>query len=184
MACECGEVMAFAGVSFSYSGKKEVGAPRQDVTFSARPAHSAPAPQLQDHLYEKLELGVDLDSRIALVGAGSQKREEGRAGWISFFVAFGQVGAVGRCFVRGVEWEGARAVAHRYSLLKLALICRAAQLFFHETLHSYSVPSMAAFMCTLSHQFSEARPVSGDWQSSGPRTQRCRQVHLAEATQL
>jgi len=37
-------VMAFAGVSFSYSGKKE------------------------DHLYEKLELGVDLDSRIALVG--------------------------------------------------------------------------------------------------------------------
>merc|ERR1711972_807886 len=37
-------VMAFAGVSFSYSGKKE------------------------DHLYENLELGVDLDSRIALVG--------------------------------------------------------------------------------------------------------------------
>jgi len=37
-------VMAFAQVSFSYSGKKE------------------------DHLYEKLELGVDLDSRIALVG--------------------------------------------------------------------------------------------------------------------
>merc|ERR1712216_822908 len=37
-------VMAFAGVSFSYSGKKE------------------------DYLYEKLELGVDLDSRIALVG--------------------------------------------------------------------------------------------------------------------
>ena len=25
---------------------------------------------LQDHLYENLELGVDLDSRIALVGAG------------------------------------------------------------------------------------------------------------------
>jgi ATP-binding cassette subfamily F protein 2 len=37
-------VLAFANVSFSYSGKKE------------------------DHLYEKLELGVDLDSRIALVG--------------------------------------------------------------------------------------------------------------------
>jgi len=37
-------VMAFANVSFSYSGKKE------------------------DHLYEGLELGVDLDSRIALVG--------------------------------------------------------------------------------------------------------------------
>eukprot|EP00913_Durusdinium_trenchii_P034695 g32457.t1 len=37
-------VMAFANVSFSYSGKKE------------------------DHLYENLELGVDLDSRIALVG--------------------------------------------------------------------------------------------------------------------
>jgi len=37
-------VMAFNNVSFSYSGKKE------------------------DHLYEKLELGVDLDSRIALVG--------------------------------------------------------------------------------------------------------------------
>merc|ERR1712217_306574 len=37
-------VMAFSNVSFSYSGKKE------------------------DHLYEKLELGVDLDSRIALVG--------------------------------------------------------------------------------------------------------------------
>merc|ERR1719199_1927034 len=37
-------VMAFSQVSFSYSGKKE------------------------DHLYEKLELGVDLDSRIALVG--------------------------------------------------------------------------------------------------------------------
>merc|ERR1711972_1153701 len=37
-------VMAFAGVSFSYSGKKE------------------------DHLYEGLELSVDLDSRIALVG--------------------------------------------------------------------------------------------------------------------
>merc|ERR1719277_1636718 len=37
-------VLAFADVSFSYSGKKE------------------------DHLYEKLELGVDLDSRIALVG--------------------------------------------------------------------------------------------------------------------
>jgi len=37
-------VVAFADVSFSYSGKKE------------------------DHLYEKLELGVDLDSRIALVG--------------------------------------------------------------------------------------------------------------------
>jgi ATP-binding cassette subfamily F protein 2 len=37
-------VLAFHNVSFSYSGKKE------------------------DHLYEKLELGVDLDSRIALVG--------------------------------------------------------------------------------------------------------------------
>merc|ERR1719253_2065792 len=37
-------VMAFSNVSFSYSGKPE------------------------DHLYEKLELGVDLDSRIALVG--------------------------------------------------------------------------------------------------------------------
>ncbi|CAJ1376337.1 unnamed protein product [Effrenium voratum] len=37
-------VMAFANVSFSYSGKKE------------------------DHLYEGLELGVDLDSRVALVG--------------------------------------------------------------------------------------------------------------------
>lgn len=37
-------VLAFADVSFSYSGKKE------------------------DHLYEGLELGVDLDSRIALVG--------------------------------------------------------------------------------------------------------------------
>merc|ERR1719217_998167 len=37
-------VMAFSKVSFSYSGKKE------------------------DHLYENLELGVDLDSRIALVG--------------------------------------------------------------------------------------------------------------------
>lgn len=37
-------VMAFHNVSFSYSGKKE------------------------DHLYENLELGVDLDSRIALVG--------------------------------------------------------------------------------------------------------------------
>mmetsp|Transcript_14828 Transcript_14828/g.22181 ORF Transcript_14828/g.22181 Transcript_14828/m.22181 type:complete len:339 (-) Transcript_14828:314-1330(-) len=37
-------VMAFNDVSFSYSGKKE------------------------DHLYEKLELGVDLDSRVALVG--------------------------------------------------------------------------------------------------------------------
>jgi len=37
-------VIAFNEVSFSYSGKKE------------------------DHLYEKLELGVDLDSRIALVG--------------------------------------------------------------------------------------------------------------------
>jgi ATP-binding cassette subfamily F protein 2 len=37
-------VMAFSNVSFSYSGKKE------------------------DHLYENLELGVDLDSRIALVG--------------------------------------------------------------------------------------------------------------------
>mmetsp|Transcript_7858 Transcript_7858/g.19430 ORF Transcript_7858/g.19430 Transcript_7858/m.19430 type:complete len:608 (+) Transcript_7858:89-1912(+) len=37
-------VLAFSGVSFSYSGKKE------------------------DHLYENLELGVDLDSRIALVG--------------------------------------------------------------------------------------------------------------------
>merc|ERR1719382_2397699 len=37
-------VMQFADVSFSYSGLKE------------------------DHLYEKLELGVDLDSRIALVG--------------------------------------------------------------------------------------------------------------------
>jgi len=37
-------VIQFANVSFSYSGKKE------------------------DHLYENLELGVDLDSRIALVG--------------------------------------------------------------------------------------------------------------------
>ncbi|CAE8646277.1 unnamed protein product, partial [Polarella glacialis] len=37
-------VLAFGNVSFSYSGKKE------------------------DHLYENLELGVDLDSRIALVG--------------------------------------------------------------------------------------------------------------------
>jgi len=37
-------VLAFANCSFSYSGKKE------------------------DHLYENLELGVDLDSRIALVG--------------------------------------------------------------------------------------------------------------------
>merc|ERR1712227_712025 len=37
-------VLAFSGASFSYSGKKE------------------------DHLYENLELGVDLDSRIALVG--------------------------------------------------------------------------------------------------------------------
>jgi len=37
-------VMAFNNVSFSYSGKKE------------------------DHLYEGLELGVDLDSRVALVG--------------------------------------------------------------------------------------------------------------------
>jgi len=37
-------VLAFNDVSFSYSGKKE------------------------DHLYENLELGVDLDSRIALVG--------------------------------------------------------------------------------------------------------------------
>merc|ERR1719498_2259280 len=37
-------VMAFGGVSFSYSGKKE------------------------DHLYEQLELSVDLDSRVALVG--------------------------------------------------------------------------------------------------------------------
>lgn len=37
-------VLAFQKVSFSYSGKVE------------------------DHLYENLELGVDLDSRIALVG--------------------------------------------------------------------------------------------------------------------
>jgi len=37
-------VLAFSGTSFSYSGKKE------------------------DHLYENLELSVDLDSRIALVG--------------------------------------------------------------------------------------------------------------------
>jgi len=37
-------VMAFSNVSFSYSGRRE------------------------DHLYERLELGVDLDSRIALVG--------------------------------------------------------------------------------------------------------------------
>jgi len=37
-------VLAFSNVSFSYSGKKE------------------------DHLYENLELGVDLESRIALVG--------------------------------------------------------------------------------------------------------------------
>jgi ATP-binding cassette subfamily F protein 2 len=37
-------VMAFADVSFSYSGRKE------------------------DHLYEGLELSIDLDSRIALVG--------------------------------------------------------------------------------------------------------------------
>eukprot|EP00931_Biecheleriopsis_adriatica_P108700 TRINITY_DN8302_c1_g1_i1.p1 TRINITY_DN8302_c1_g1~~TRINITY_DN8302_c1_g1_i1.p1 ORF type:complete len:636 (+),score=206.84 TRINITY_DN8302_c1_g1_i1:271-1908(+) len=37
-------VMAFQNVSFSYSGKKE------------------------DHLYENLELSVDLDSRVALVG--------------------------------------------------------------------------------------------------------------------
>lgn len=37
-------VLAFQNVSFSYSGKPE------------------------DHLYEKLELGTDLDSRIALVG--------------------------------------------------------------------------------------------------------------------
>merc|ERR1712166_627406 len=37
-------VIAFADVSFSYSGSKE------------------------DHLYEKLELSIDLDSRIALVG--------------------------------------------------------------------------------------------------------------------
>merc|ERR1719326_503244 len=37
-------VLALSNVSFSYSGKKE------------------------DHLYEKLELGVDLDSRVALVG--------------------------------------------------------------------------------------------------------------------
>merc|ERR1719162_1796176 len=37
-------VLAFSNCSFSYSGKKE------------------------DHLYENLELGVDLDSRIALVG--------------------------------------------------------------------------------------------------------------------
>jgi len=37
-------VMAFQNVSFSYSGKKE------------------------DHLYERLELGCDLDSRVALVG--------------------------------------------------------------------------------------------------------------------
>mmetsp|Transcript_12816 Transcript_12816/g.29065 ORF Transcript_12816/g.29065 Transcript_12816/m.29065 type:complete len:557 (-) Transcript_12816:137-1807(-) len=37
-------VLAFNNVSFSYSGKKE------------------------DHLYENLELGVDLDSRVALVG--------------------------------------------------------------------------------------------------------------------
>jgi len=37
-------VLAFSGVSFSYSGEKK------------------------DHLYEKLELSVDLDSRIALVG--------------------------------------------------------------------------------------------------------------------
>jgi ATP-binding cassette subfamily F protein 2 len=37
-------VLAFSQTSFSYSGKKE------------------------DHLYEKLELSVDLDSRIALVG--------------------------------------------------------------------------------------------------------------------
>merc|ERR1712216_301867 len=37
-------VLAFSNVSFSYSGKKA------------------------DHLYEKLELGVDLDSRVALVG--------------------------------------------------------------------------------------------------------------------
>jgi len=37
-------VLAFGNVSFSYSGAKE------------------------DHLYENLELGVDLDSRIALVG--------------------------------------------------------------------------------------------------------------------
>eukprot|EP00929_Paragymnodinium_shiwhaense_P084185 TRINITY_DN449_c0_g1_i5.p1 TRINITY_DN449_c0_g1~~TRINITY_DN449_c0_g1_i5.p1 ORF type:complete len:610 (+),score=198.80 TRINITY_DN449_c0_g1_i5:89-1918(+) len=37
-------VLAFHNVSFSYSGRKE------------------------DHLYEKLELGVDLDSRVALVG--------------------------------------------------------------------------------------------------------------------
>jgi ATP-binding cassette subfamily F protein 2 len=37
-------VLQFVNTSFSYSGKKE------------------------DHLYEKLELGVDLDSRIALVG--------------------------------------------------------------------------------------------------------------------
>jgi len=37
-------VLAFSGVSFSYSGEKK------------------------DHLYEKLELSIDLDSRIALVG--------------------------------------------------------------------------------------------------------------------
>eukprot|EP00930_Biecheleria_cincta_P053053 TRINITY_DN383_c0_g1_i1.p1 TRINITY_DN383_c0_g1~~TRINITY_DN383_c0_g1_i1.p1 ORF type:complete len:640 (+),score=163.43 TRINITY_DN383_c0_g1_i1:98-1921(+) len=37
-------VLAFQNVSFSYSGKPE------------------------DHLYEKLELGIDLDSRVALVG--------------------------------------------------------------------------------------------------------------------
>merc|ERR1711966_260651 len=37
-------VLSFSDVSFSYSGKKE------------------------DHLYEKVELAVDLDSRIALVG--------------------------------------------------------------------------------------------------------------------
>jgi ATP-binding cassette subfamily F protein 2 len=37
-------VLPFTGVSFSYSGRKE------------------------DHLYEGLELGVDCDSRIALVG--------------------------------------------------------------------------------------------------------------------
>merc|ERR1711953_912654 len=37
-------VLAFDNVSFSYSGRRE------------------------DHLYEKLDLGVDLDSRVALVG--------------------------------------------------------------------------------------------------------------------
>ena len=88
--------MAFASVSFSYSGKKEAGGrkglattrpwPKQAVlrlvqgfeigTNWVIPVHLS---WEEDHLYEKLELGVDLDSRIALVGTGLRVSELGCA---------------------------------------------------------------------------------------------------------